>query len=92
MKIITTAGEAEDPATLPGLRKRARGPAAWHDTWERLPSLRIPTLVAAGRYDGIALSGERAGSAGVAHSWSDAPASSRAATSSCSKIARPGRR
>jgi len=25
-----------------------------HDTWARLPGLRIPTLVAAGRYDGIA--------------------------------------
>ncbi len=53
VKIITTAGEAEDPATLPGLRKQLEA-RRLHDTWERLPSLRIPTLVAAGRYDGIA--------------------------------------
>jgi len=39
---------------------RARG-AAWqlqaragHDTWSRLPSLAIPVLLCAGRYDGIA--------------------------------------
>jgi 3-oxoadipate enol-lactonase len=25
-----------------------------HDVWDRLPSLRIPTLVCAGRHDGIA--------------------------------------
>jgi 3-oxoadipate enol-lactonase len=26
-----------------------------HDVWDRLPSLRLPVLIAAGRYDGIAL-------------------------------------
>lgn len=27
---------------------------AHHDTWERLPQITVPTLIAAGRYDGIA--------------------------------------
>ncbi len=26
-----------------------------HDTWERLPQVQVPTLIAAGRYDGVAL-------------------------------------
>lgn len=50
---------ATDPfASEPG---RERG--AWrqlearshHDTWERLPQIAVPTLIAAGRYDGVAL-------------------------------------
>ena len=30
------------------------GPAADHDVWDRLPAITCPTLVAGGRYDGIA--------------------------------------
>jgi 3-oxoadipate enol-lactonase len=50
---------AADPyAGEPG---RAMGAArqiearALHDTWDRLPAIACPTLIAAGRYDGIAL-------------------------------------
>jgi 3-oxoadipate enol-lactonase len=50
---------ATDPyAGEPG---RAMGAArqiearAYHDTWDRLPAIACPTLIAAGRYDGIAL-------------------------------------
>jgi len=42
-----------DPATDRGARTQLRARAA-HDTWERLSQLRSPTLVCAGRYDGIA--------------------------------------
>jgi len=53
LRLLALAAESEDPATLPGLRKQLEARRR-HDTWERLPSLRIPTLVAAGRHDGIA--------------------------------------
>jgi pimeloyl-ACP methyl ester carboxylesterase len=53
VRILTAAGEAEDPSALPGLRRQLEA-RRLHDAWERLPSLRVPTLVAAGRYDGIA--------------------------------------
>lgn len=50
---------AADPfAGEPGRREGARRQLearATHDTWDRLPQMRIPTLIAAGRYDGIAL-------------------------------------
>jgi 3-oxoadipate enol-lactonase len=42
------------PAEVPpGLRRQLEA-RRHHDTWARLPGLTIPTLVAAGRYDGIA--------------------------------------
>lgn len=43
----------EDPDTLPGVVKQLEA-RRHHDTWDRLPSLRVPTLVAGGRFDGIA--------------------------------------
>ncbi len=36
-----------------GLRRQLEA-RRHHDTWDRLPTLRVPTLVAAGRHDGIA--------------------------------------
>jgi 3-oxoadipate enol-lactonase len=44
---------ARDGAVSPGLARQLEA-RRLHDTWDRLPSLRVPTLVAAGRYDGIA--------------------------------------
>jgi 3-oxoadipate enol-lactonase len=53
IRSILRGGESEDPAAAPGLHKQLEA-RRHHDTWERLPSLRVPTLVAAGRHDGIA--------------------------------------
>jgi len=53
VRFITLAAGSEDPAAAPGLLRQLEA-RRHHDTWERLPSLRVPTLVAAGRYDGIA--------------------------------------
>lgn len=50
---ISLAFENEDPAAWPGLRQQLEA-RRHHDTWDRLRSLRVPTLVAAGRHDGIA--------------------------------------
>ncbi len=44
---------ADEPGRAQGLRWQLEA-RRHHDTWERLPSLRIPTLVCAGCYDGIA--------------------------------------
>jgi 3-oxoadipate enol-lactonase len=43
----------DDPAVKPGLRKQLEA-RRHHDAWDRLPSLRVPTLVAAGLHDGLA--------------------------------------
>ena len=53
IRFLTLASESEGPAVPPGLRKQLEA-RRHHDTWDRLSSLRVPTLVAAGRYDGIA--------------------------------------
>ncbi|HME72032.1 MAG TPA: alpha/beta fold hydrolase [Myxococcota bacterium] len=53
VRFITLASQSEDPAAAPGLRRQLEA-RRHHDTWDRLPSLRVPTLVAAGRHDGIA--------------------------------------
>ena len=37
-----------------GARRQLEARAA-HDTWDRLPDIACPVLIAAGRYDGIAL-------------------------------------
>ena len=37
-----------------GLRRQLAARAA-HDTWDRLQQIRCPVLIAAGRFDGIAL-------------------------------------
>jgi 3-oxoadipate enol-lactonase len=53
VRFITLSAESADPAAEPGLRKQLEA-RRHHDTWDRLPGLRVPTLVAAGRHDGIA--------------------------------------
>ena len=45
---------ADEPGHALGARRQLEA-RAQHDTWERLPKLRCPTLIAAGRYDGVAL-------------------------------------
>jgi 3-oxoadipate enol-lactonase len=52
-RFLSLASEYEDPVVAPGLHKQLEA-RRHHDAWERLPLLRVPTLVAAGRYDGIA--------------------------------------
>ena len=47
------SGGREFAPSPDGLRRQMEA-RRLHDTWDRLPSLRVPTLVAAGRYDGIA--------------------------------------
>lgn len=53
IRFVMRADGSENPGTVPGLRKQLEA-RRHHDTWDRLPSLRVPTLVAAGRHDGIA--------------------------------------
>lgn len=43
----------EDPETLPGVTRQLEA-RRHHDTWDDLPALTTPTLVAGGRHDGIA--------------------------------------
>jgi 3-oxoadipate enol-lactonase len=45
---------ADEPGHAMGAHRQLEARAA-HDTWDRLPEIACPTLVAAGRYDGIAL-------------------------------------
>jgi len=45
---------ANEPGHAMGARRQLEARAA-HDTWDRLPGIACPTLIAAGRYDGIAL-------------------------------------
>ncbi|HEX2817375.1 MAG TPA: alpha/beta hydrolase [Phenylobacterium sp.] len=45
---------ADEPGHTMGARRQLEARAA-HDTWDRLPQIACPTLIAAGRYDGIAL-------------------------------------
>jgi 3-oxoadipate enol-lactonase len=45
---------ADEPDHAMGAHRQLEARAA-HDTWDRLPRIACPTLVAAGRYDGIAL-------------------------------------
>lgn len=54
--IALTAADPFDgePGRAMGAHRQLEARAA-HDTWERLPQIAIPTLIAAGRYDGIAL-------------------------------------
>ena len=44
----------DEPGHAMGAHRQLVARAA-HDTWDRLPEIRCPTLIAAGRYDGIAL-------------------------------------
>jgi 3-oxoadipate enol-lactonase len=45
---------ADEPGRRQGARRQLEARAA-HDVWDRLPELKVPTLIAAGRYDGVAL-------------------------------------
>jgi 3-oxoadipate enol-lactonase len=45
---------ADEPGHAMGAQRQLEARAA-HDTWERLGSIACPTMIAAGRYDGIAL-------------------------------------
>jgi 3-oxoadipate enol-lactonase len=45
---------ADEPGHAMGAHRQLQARAA-HDTWDRLPQIACPTLIAAGRYDGIAL-------------------------------------
>lgn len=45
---------AGEPGRAEGAHRQLEARAA-HDTWDRLPRIACPTLIAAGRYDGIAL-------------------------------------
>jgi 3-oxoadipate enol-lactonase len=44
---------AGEPGRAMGARRQLEARAG-HDVWDRLPQIRIPVLIAAGRYDGIA--------------------------------------
>ena len=45
---------AEEPGHAMGAHRQLEARAR-HDTWDRLPQIRCPVMIAAGRYDGIAL-------------------------------------
>lgn len=45
---------AGEPGRAEGAHRQLEARAA-HDTWDRLPQIAAPTLIAAGRYDGVAL-------------------------------------
>lgn len=44
---------ADEPGHAMGARRQLEARAG-HDVWDRLPALRVPVLIAAGKYDGIA--------------------------------------
>lgn len=45
---------ADEPGHAMGAHRQLAARAA-HDTWDRLPGITCPTMIAAGRYDGVAL-------------------------------------
>jgi 3-oxoadipate enol-lactonase len=45
---------ADEPGHAMGAQRQLEARAA-HDTWDRLPTIACPVMIAAGRYDGIAL-------------------------------------
>ena len=45
---------ADEPGHMMGARRQLEARAS-HDTWDRLPQIACPVMIAAGRYDGIAL-------------------------------------
>ncbi len=49
-----TSRTSATPTTAPPGAVRQLDARSRHDTWDRLPAISVPTLVAAGRYDGIA--------------------------------------
>ena len=52
-RMRATDGAPPDPVAAAGARRQLEARAG-HDTWDRLGSIVAPTLVCAGRYDGIA--------------------------------------
>lgn len=52
--MATKAEAARDPIAVMGYRRQLAARAG-HDTWDRLPQIACPVLIAAGRYDRIAL-------------------------------------
>ncbi|BCW88656.1 Putative non-heme bromoperoxidase BpoC [Alphaproteobacteria bacterium SO-S41] len=52
--MVTKAEAARDPVAVEGYRRQLAARAG-HDTWDRLAEIACPVLIAAGRYDGIAL-------------------------------------
>lgn len=53
LQLAATEPFAGEPGRAEGARRQLEA-RAQHDTWERLPQLACPVLIAAGRYDGIA--------------------------------------
>ena len=53
---------ADEPGHAMGARRQLEARAA-HDAWERLPRIACPVMIAAGRYDGIALPATQEGMA-----------------------------
>lgn len=51
--VAASLARQADPAAVMGFRRQVEARAA-HDTYDRLPSLRVPTLVCGGSYDGQA--------------------------------------
>ena len=54
---------AGEPGYLMGARRQLEARAG-HDTWDRLPQIACPVMIAAGRHDGIALPAAQHGMAG----------------------------
>lgn len=52
--MASAAPYADEPGHAAGAHRQLEARAA-HDTWDRLPQIACPVLIAAGRYDGIAL-------------------------------------
>lgn len=52
--MAAAAPYADEPGHAAGAHRQLEARAA-HDTWDRLPQIACPVLIAAGRYDGIAL-------------------------------------
>ncbi|MCB1683379.1 MAG: hypothetical protein R3E82_01760 [Pseudomonadales bacterium] len=53
-KLLFIGGTGGDLRTRPNVFDSPLAARAGHDTWERLPALRMPVLLAGGRFDGIA--------------------------------------
>ncbi len=70
---------ADEPGHAMGARRQLEARAG-HDTWDRLGQIACPTLIAAGRYDGIALPATQDRMAAASRAPSSA--SSKAATCS----------
>ena len=52
--MAATAPYADEPGHAAGAHRQLEARAK-HDAWDRLPDIRCPVMIAAGRYDGIAL-------------------------------------